>query len=118
MTTTDTPAGAASEVTETRLVRTARVAGLLYLAFFISGIFGSLVVRGQLFAANDAQATLTNLLDHESLARVGIALELSIVLTQALTAVWLYRLFHTSFHGRHRLKNRLRGRSRSARLAC
>ena len=78
----------------THLVRTARATGLLYLAFFVVGILGSLVVRGQLFAPGDAQATLTNLLDHESLARVGIALELSIVLTQALTAAWFYRLFH------------------------
>jgi Domain of unknown function (DUF4386) len=93
MTTKTTPSGVAPDVTETHLVRTARVTGLLYLAFFIAGILGSLVVRGQLFAADDAQATLTNLLDHESLARVGIALELSIVLTQALTALWFYRLF-------------------------
>jgi Domain of unknown function (DUF4386) len=95
MTTKTTPVGVAPDVTETHLVSTARVTGLLYLAFFITGILGSLVVRGQLFAADDAQATLTNLLDHESLAQVGIALELSIVLTQALTAVWFYRLFNS-----------------------
>ena len=95
MTTKTTPAGVAPDVTETYLVRTARVTGLLYLAFFITGILGSLVVRGQLFAAENAQATLINLLDNEWLARVGIALELSIVLTQALTAVWFYRLFNS-----------------------
>ncbi len=38
-------------------------------------------------AADDAQGTLSNLMEHESLARVGIVLELGIVLTQALTAV-------------------------------
>lgn len=95
MTTTTTPTGATADVTETQLVRTARATGLLYLAFFIAGILGSLVVRGQLFAAGDARATLSNLLDNESLARVGIVLELSIVLTQALTAVWFYRLFRS-----------------------
>ena len=95
MTTTTTPTGTTPDVTETQLVRTARATGLLYLAFFIAGILGSLVVRGQLFAAGDAQATLSNLLDNESLARVGIVLELSIVLTQALTAVWFYRLFRS-----------------------
>jgi hypothetical protein len=82
MTTTTTRGGIAAEATETHLVRTARATGLLYLAFFIAGILGTLVVRGQLFAAGDAQATLTNLLGNESLARVGIALELSIALTQ------------------------------------
>ena len=37
--------------------------------------------------------SLTNLIEHESLARLGLALELGIVVTQALTAVWFYRLF-------------------------
>ena len=33
----------------------------------------------------------------------------------AKTAAWrLYRLYHRSFHGRHRLKNKLRGRSKPA----
>jgi monooxygenase len=54
-----------------------------------------LVVRGQLFVADDAPATLSILLGDESLARVGIALELVIVLAQALTAVWFYRLFRS-----------------------
>ncbi len=72
---------------------TARTTGLLYLAFFITGISGSLLVRGQLFAVDDAQGTLSNLMEHGSLARVGIILELGIVLSQALTAVWFYRLF-------------------------
>ncbi|MFH4268070.1 DUF4386 family protein, partial [Acinetobacter baumannii] len=62
MTTTTTPAGLAPDVTETHPVRTARATGLFYLGFFITGILGSLVVRGQVFAADDAQATLTNLL--------------------------------------------------------
>ena len=52
-----------------------------------------MLVRGQLFAADDAQHTLSNLMGHGSLARVDIVLELGIVLTQALTALWFYRLF-------------------------
>lgn len=75
------------------LMRTARITGLLYLGFFVAGILGSLVVRAQLFSANDPEQTLSNLTEHESLARVGIALELGIVLAQALTAVSFYRLF-------------------------
>jgi hypothetical protein len=34
-------------------------------------------------------------MEHEWLARVGIALEMGIVLFQALTAVWFYRLFRS-----------------------
>lgn len=75
--------------------RTARITGLLYLGFFIAGILGSLVVRGQLFAPDDPQETLANLTGHESLARVGIALELGIVLVQALTAAMFFRLFRS-----------------------
>jgi hypothetical protein len=75
------------------LRRIARTTGLFYLGFFIIGILGTLVVRTQLFDKHDAAGTLTNLLAHESLARVGIALELGIVLVQILTAIWLFRLF-------------------------
>ena len=32
-------------------------------------------------------------MEHEALARIGIALELGVVVTQALVAVWFYRLF-------------------------
>jgi hypothetical protein len=56
---------------------------------------GFLIVRAQLFADNDPHRTLSNLMEHESLARVGIALELGIALFQALTAVWFYRLFRS-----------------------
>ncbi|HET9646995.1 MAG TPA: DUF4386 domain-containing protein [Microlunatus sp.] len=93
MTVTTSRVGVGPAVTEIHLVRTARAAGLFYLSFFIAGILGSLVVRGQLFVAGDGQATLTNLITNELMARIGVALELSIVLTQALTAIWLYRLF-------------------------
>ena len=74
-------------------VRTARQTGLLYLGLAITGMFGFLLVRPRLLVEGDAAATLANLVQHESLARVGVALELGIVLTQALTAIWFFRLF-------------------------
>lgn len=79
----------------TRLRRTARTTGLLYLGFFVIGLLGTVVVRAQLFDRHDPSGTLSNLLAHESLARLGIALELGIVLVQTLTAVWLFRLFRS-----------------------
>jgi len=78
------------------LIRTARMTGLLYLGVAITGVLGFLLVRTQLFAADDPGATLANLVEHESLARAGVALELLIVVTQALAAVWFYRLFRTA----------------------
>ena len=78
---------------EPDLLRTARTTGLLYLGLALTGALGNLLVRGQLYDADHPGATLANLVQHEGLARVGIALELGIVLTQALTALWFYRLF-------------------------
>ena len=77
------------------LTRTARMTGLLYLGVAVTGLLGYLTVRPMLFA-DDADETLANLVTHESLARVGVALELGMVVTQALTAVWFYRLFRTA----------------------
>ncbi|MEU7820185.1 DUF4386 domain-containing protein [Catellatospora sp. NPDC049133] len=78
------------------LTRTARLTGLFYLGNAITGVLGFLVVRQQLFAAGDPDATLANLVAHESLARAGIALELGMVVMQTLAAVWFHRLFRTA----------------------
>jgi len=53
------------------------------------------VVRAPLLADDDPQSKLSNLIQNASLARVGIAVELGIVLAQALTALWFYRLFRS-----------------------
>jgi hypothetical protein len=77
------------------LTRTAHMTGLFYIGLAVTGLLGFLIVRPQLFAADDANATLANLVAHESLARAGVALELGIVVSQTLTAVWFFRLFRT-----------------------
>ncbi len=77
------------------LTRTARTTGLFYLGMAITGVLGFLIVRPLLFAADDPNATLANLVTHESLARAGVAVELAMVVTQTLTAAWFYRLFRT-----------------------
>ena len=81
------------EATTPELVRTARTTGLLYLGLAITGLLGYMLVRNQLFVADDPEATLANLTQHESLARLGIVLEMGVVITQALVALWFYRLF-------------------------
>ncbi|WP_433366709.1 DUF4386 domain-containing protein [Actinoplanes sp. CA-142083] len=77
------------------LTRTARTTGLFYLGMAITAVLGFLVIRPRLFAADDPGATLANLVTHSSLARVGVALELAMVVAQTLTAAWFYRLFRT-----------------------
>jgi Domain of unknown function (DUF4386) len=74
---------------------TARSTGLLYLGVGITGMIGFLLIRPEIYVAGDAAATFANLVEREMLARLGIALELLVVLTQALVAVWFYKLFRT-----------------------
>lgn len=73
--------------------RTARITGLAYLGLAISGLFGFLLIRGHLYVPDDATRTAANLIAHEGLARVGIVTDLAMVLTQAVTAVWFWKLF-------------------------
>lgn len=87
---TDVETGAQPQADD--LSRTARTTGLLYLAFFVIGLANE-VVRSRLYVGDDPHGTLGHLTDHAALARAGIALELGVVLAQALTALWFYRLF-------------------------
>ena len=75
------------------LIRTARLTGLFYLGLAVTGGLGFLLIRSRLFVADDPAATLTHLVENEGLARLGITLEMLVVLTQTLAAVWFYRLF-------------------------
>ncbi len=74
------------------LVATARTAGIWYLMLAISGILGFMVYHPQVYNA-DPQQTLTNLTEGESIARLRLLLELGIIVSQALAAIWFYRLF-------------------------
>ena len=70
-----------------------RTTGLLYLGLAVSGMISFLGIRSQIFVEGNPADTVSKLLEQESLARVGIAFEILLVLTQALTAMWFYKLF-------------------------
>jgi hypothetical protein len=72
---------------------TARTTGLLYLAMAVVAVPGFLVIRPLLFDPDSPASTLAHLVQNESLARGGIALELALVAVQTLTALWFFRLF-------------------------
>lgn len=72
---------------------TARKAGLAYLGLAVSGLVGFLLIRSQLVEAGDGIATAANLVAHEGLARLGVAAMLTVVLTQALAALYFFALF-------------------------
>lgn len=77
------------------LRRTARLTGLFYLGLAVTGLLGFLMIRAQLYVEADPAATLANLTSKATLARAGVGLEMGIVLTQTLAAVWFYKLFRS-----------------------
>ena len=74
---------------------TARITGLFYLGFVITGVLAFLFAKEKLFVDGDAAATSANLIASEGLARFGVASEIALVGFQALTAVWFFRLFRS-----------------------
>ena len=77
----------------TDTITTARRAGAWYLGLAITGMLGFLFLRPQLIEENDSAATLANLIDRPGLAHLLVMLEMGIVITQALAAVYFYKLF-------------------------
>jgi len=76
-----------------KLMATARLTGIWYLLLAISGVLGFLFFHSQIFVSDDPQKTLTNLMVLESTSRIRLLLELVIITSQALAAVWFYKLF-------------------------
>jgi len=74
-------------------VTTARLTGIWYLLLAVSGVLGFLIFHPQVFVSGDPQKTLTNLTEFESNSRIRLLLELVIITSQALAAVWFYKLF-------------------------
>jgi hypothetical protein len=72
---------------------TARQTGLAYAGLAVTGIVGYLAIRSQLYVNGDAATTTANLVAHEGLARVGVAVDLAAVVTQAVAALWFLKLF-------------------------
>jgi hypothetical protein len=70
----------------------ARLAGALYLAIIVCGLFGEVAVRGQIVVAGDAAATAENLLASQGLFRAGFAAETVMAICDVALAVLLYRL--------------------------
>lgn len=80
------------------LIRTARIAGIWYLVLAISGVIGFLVLHPQIYQSNDISQTVVNLSEHEMLARFRLLAELAIVMSQALAAVYFFKLFKDINH--------------------
>lgn len=75
------------------LKRSARIAGLWYLAMAISGPVGLVYVPSQIVVAGDAAATAANLAAHPLLVRVGVLSGLVCQVSFVFLALALRRLF-------------------------
>ncbi|MET0415694.1 MAG: DUF4386 domain-containing protein [Actinoplanes sp.] len=70
--------------------------GALYLGLALAGLAAFLLTRPRLFVDGDPAGTAANLAQHPALASSVVVFELLVVLTQALTAGWFYRLFRSA----------------------
>ena len=77
------------------LKTTARLTGGAYLGLAVFGMISFLVVRSQLFVDGDPSATLANLTENPTLARIGIIAELGTVVFQCLVALMFFKLFRS-----------------------
>ena len=80
------------------LVGTARITGIWYLMLAITGMVGFLMLHSRIYVTADPAKTLENLVEHESIARTRLLFEFLIVVSQALAAVWFYKLFKDIRH--------------------
>jgi hypothetical protein len=71
----------------------ARIAGAFYLITIIMGVFAEVFVRGALVVRDDAAATATNILAHESLYRFGLAADLIMLACYIAVTLLFYDLF-------------------------
>lgn len=80
------------------LVSTARKAGAWYLVLAISGVIGFLVLHPKVYVSSNIAQTLTNLTEQETLARLRLLAEFVIIVSQALAAVYFFKLFKDINH--------------------
>jgi len=73
--------------------KTARTAGILYLALAAAGGFGIMYVPSEIIVADDALATASNIMANEMLFRVGIVSQLLCQVFFVYLVLALYRLF-------------------------
>lgn len=71
---------------------TARIAGVIYLLFVFVGIFSLMYVAGKVTAKGNAAETAANLLAHQTLIRIDLAVGLISTLIFLLAAFTLYQL--------------------------
>ncbi len=72
---------------------TYKLTGVLYLLVIICAGFSQGYVRGTLVVSGDAVATANNILQNESLFRLGLSLDLVAFIIDAIISVMFYQMF-------------------------
>ena len=80
-------------ITETSPRLTARIAGVFYLLTLVARMVVEISVRNRLVVSDDAAATATNILAHESLWRWGFAADIIAFASYIALTALLYELF-------------------------
>ncbi|MEO1254772.1 MAG: DUF4386 domain-containing protein [Bacteroidota bacterium] len=75
--------------------KVARIAGLLYLALIIFGIFAEFFVRSKLIEYGNAYTTLVNVKSSEQLFRIGFTFDLLMLLAYFFLSMVLYHLLES-----------------------
>ena len=84
--------GKTNRAADTSPRKAARVAGILYLAIIIAGIFAQFFVRSSLVVPGDAAATAANITASEALFRLGFVSDLVMILCDVAIGVLFYIL--------------------------
>lgn len=79
------------EITEKKAYM--RQTGLMYLLVVVLAGFSQGYIRSSLIVPDDAVATSLNIAGKEGLFRLGLVLDLTAFLLEAIISIWLYRLF-------------------------
>jgi hypothetical protein len=81
------------EMNSSSLKKNARLAGLLYLVWILTGLFGIFYVPSKIMVRGDIVATANNILAHEFLFRTSIVNDLVSSAIWVFMVLVLYRLF-------------------------
>ena len=73
--------------------KTAKIVGIAWLLIIITGVFAEFIVRSSLIVPDDVAATARNIMESESLFRIGIASDILMITFDVVVAVALYTLF-------------------------
>jgi hypothetical protein len=77
---------------------TARMTGFWYLLLAIFGMIGFLLLHSKIYVSGDISKPVSNLDEHETLARIRLLMEFAMVVSQAVAAVYFFKLFKDINH--------------------